>query len=139
MCVGNETKPELDELFGPTPTEFLTSKTPKCIRRSAEFNLALHHQSGSNSLYYPQVLATQWRQRSAVPQLVKKLGIDVVHQPTPISPRSSGLLTNFPAPLIIGPMNGAISTSRAFASCNPRGPRNCQINSLPEDLKGVSL
>ena len=105
--------------WGPTPTEFLTSKTPKCIRRSAGFNLALRHGWGSDSLYYPQVLATQWRQRSAVPHLVKKLGIDVVHQPTPISPRLSGLLTNFPAPLIIGPMNGAISTSRAFASCNP--------------------
>jgi hypothetical protein len=49
---------------------------------------------GSNPLYYPQVLATQWRQRDVVAQLVKKLAIDVVHQPTPISPKVPSLLTD---------------------------------------------
>src|SRR5260370_37171964 len=75
MCVGNETKPELDGLLGPdaqrvsyigdahmhSAFRWIQARTPSWM--------------GSNPLYYPQVLATQWRQRGAVPELVKKLGI----------------------------------------------------------------
>jgi hypothetical protein len=32
MCVGNETKPELEELLAPMRSESLASKMPRCIR-----------------------------------------------------------------------------------------------------------
>ena len=82
---------------------------------------------GSNPLYYVQVLTTQQRQRKVVRRLVEKLGIDVVHQPTPISPRAPSLLVNVSAPLVIGPMNGGMEYPPGFRFLQPqamRGMRN---------------
>src|SRR5215831_66115 len=137
MCVGNETKPELDELLGPNAHRvsyiedahmhrafrWIQARTPSWIR--------------SSPFYYAQVLATQWRQRDAVVQLIKKLGIDVVHQPTPISPRVPSLLVNLPAPLVIGPMNGGMEYPSGFRFLQPRGVRGVKnlarslANALP--------
>jgi hypothetical protein len=102
MCVGNETKTELDELLGPMRRGSLTS-----MRAAFRWVQARTPSwPGSKPLYYPQVRRTQWRQRVHVAQLVRTLGIDVVHQPTPISPRVPSLLVDLPAPLVVGPMNG---------------------------------
>ena len=95
---------------------------------------------GSNPLYYLQVLVTQWRQRAAVAQLVKKLGIDVVHQPTPVSPRVPSLLVDLPAPLVIGPMNGGMEYPPGFRFMQPRGVRGVKnfarslANALPRPV-----
>jgi len=114
MCVGRETKPELDELLGADAQRvFYVEDT----RMHAAFRWIQDHiplSMGSNPLYYIQVLTTQLRQRKVVRQLVKKLGIDVVHQPTPISPRVPSLLGNVSAPLVIGPMNGGMEYPPGF-------------------------
>jgi glycosyltransferase involved in cell wall biosynthesis len=95
---------------------------------------------GSNPLYYAQVLATQWRQRDFVAQLIQKLGIDIVHQPTPISPRVPSLLVDLPAPLVIGPMNGAMEYPPGFRFMQPRGVRGVKnlarslANALPRPV-----
>jgi glycosyltransferase involved in cell wall biosynthesis len=41
-------------------------------------------------------------------------GIDVVHQPIPVSPREPSLLYDIGAPVLIGPMNGGMSYPPAF-------------------------
>jgi hypothetical protein len=108
MCVGNETKPELDELLGPEARRVSYVEDAQMHSAFRRIQARTPSWMGSHLLYYPQVLATQWRQREAVAQLVKKLGIDVVHQPTPISPRVPSLLVDLPAPLVIGSMNGGM-------------------------------
>jgi glycosyltransferase involved in cell wall biosynthesis len=137
MCVGNETKPELDELLGPNArrVSYVEDSQMHSAFRWIQDRTPLW--MGSNPLYYPQVLATQLRQRDAVVQLVKKLSIDVVHQPTPISPRVPSLLVDLPAPLVIGPMNGGMEYPAGFRYLQPQGVRRVKkfarglANALP--------
>src|SRR6516164_3205366 len=74
---------------------------------------------------------------SVAAQLVKKLGIDVVHQPTPISPRVPSLLVDLPSPLVIGPMNGGMEYPPGFRFLQLRGLRGVKnlarglANALP--------
>ncbi len=123
MCVGKETKPELDELLGPDAQRVYYVEDTHMHSAFRWIQARTPTWMGSNPLYYPHVLATQWRQRGVVPQLVKKLGIDVVHQPTPISPRAPSLLVDLPVPLVIGPMNGAMEYPPGFRFLQPRGVR----------------
>ena len=137
MCVGNETKPELDELLGPDARRVFYIEDTRMHSAFRLVQARIPTWIGFNPLYYSQVLATQWRQRGAVAQLVKELGIDVVHQPTPVSPRVPSLLVDLPAPLVIGPMNGAMEYPPGFRFMQPRGGRGVKnltrslANALP--------
>jgi len=59
-------------------------------------------------------LAVQLAQRRIVRELVAAEGIDVVHQPTPVSPREPSMICDVGAPVIIGPMNGGMDYPPAF-------------------------
>ena len=52
---------------------------------------------------------TQLEARRIARRLVAAEGIDVVHQPIPISPREPSLMHRMGAPVVIGPMNGGMS------------------------------
>lgn len=54
--------------------------------------------------------------RKRAKQLVHDLRIDVVHQPTPVSPRRPSGLYDLGAPVVIGPLNGNMYYPPAFAS-----------------------
>jgi glycosyltransferase involved in cell wall biosynthesis len=54
--------------------------------------------------------------RRIVRDLVAKYQIDVVHQPTPVSPKEISLIDKVGAPVIIGPMNGGITYPPGFES-----------------------
>jgi glycosyltransferase involved in cell wall biosynthesis len=54
-------------------------------------------------------LLTAWELRQRVIDLVKTLKIQVVHQPTPVSPKAPSMLFNVGAPVIIGPLNGGMT------------------------------
>jgi glycosyltransferase involved in cell wall biosynthesis len=47
-------------------------------------------------------------------KLEREIKFDVIHQPTPVSPLFPSFLNNMQAPLIVGPMNGAMSYPPAF-------------------------
>jgi len=59
-------------------------------------------------------LVTQVEQRRVARKLVKEHGIDVVHQPTPVSAREPSLLTDLDVPVVIGPMKGDTDYPPAF-------------------------
>ena len=59
-------------------------------------------------------LSTQLAQRRIVHRLVREHGIDVVHQPMPVSPREPSMLFGFGVPVVIGPMNGGMDYPPAF-------------------------
>lgn len=60
------------------------------------------------------LLSTQYVQRKIIRSLIREHRIDVVHQPTPVSPRFPSLLTGLGVPVVIGPMNGGMDYPPAF-------------------------
>lgn len=60
--------------------------------------------------------ATQLEARRVVRRLVAEHGADVVHQPTPVSPREPSLMHGVGAPVVIGPLNGGMGWPPAFAA-----------------------
>ena len=60
------------------------------------------------------VLLNQLIQRGMVKRLVRDHGINVVHQPIPVSPKAPSFIANLRVPVIIGPMNGGMDFPPAF-------------------------
>jgi glycosyltransferase involved in cell wall biosynthesis len=137
MCVGNETKPELDELLGADAHRVSYVEDARMHSTIRWIQARTPSWLGSYPMYYTQVLITQRRQRDIVAQLINKLGIDVVHQPTPISPRAPSFLVNLPAPLVIGPMNGWMEFPPGFRFLQPRGIEG--IKNLARSLANTLL
>jgi len=65
-------------------------------------------------------VSVQLAQRALVRRLVSEYGIDVIHQPMPVSPREPSLMYGFGVPVIIGPMNGGMDYPPSFRRL--RGP-----------------
>jgi glycosyltransferase involved in cell wall biosynthesis len=61
-------------------------------------------------------LATQLAQRRLARSMVRELGIDVVHQPMPVSPKEPSLLHGLGAPVVVGPLNGGMDYPPGFGS-----------------------
>ena len=112
LVVHERSRAELIELF---PTEldrirFVPDQTLQKIffragsflpRRIAEATFGLANQ-----------MLTQFAQRAEVRRLANENA--VVHQPIPVSPRFPSLLWELGAPVVIGPMNGAMEYPPAF-------------------------
>lgn len=60
------------------------------------------------------------RQRKIIKSMVKKNLVNVIHQPTPVSPKEPSLIYNVDAPVIIGPMNGGMSYPVGFGFMESR-------------------
>jgi glycosyltransferase involved in cell wall biosynthesis len=74
----------------------------------------VHYRIGDlifNQLIY---VLTQFRMRATVRRLVVANGIDVVFQPTPISPKTLSYMFGFAAPVVIGPLCGGLELPAAF-------------------------
>jgi len=59
-------------------------------------------------------LISEYFIRRMARRLVERHRIDVVHVPTPVSPKLSSLLHDLGAPVIMGPMNGGMAYPEAF-------------------------
>jgi glycosyltransferase involved in cell wall biosynthesis len=57
---------------------------------------------------------TQWVQRRLARRLIAENGIQIVHQPIPVSPREPSGVFGLGVPVVIGPMNGGMSFPDAF-------------------------
>lgn len=64
-------------------------------------------------------LISQFMQRRVAREMIAKLSIDIVHQPTPVSPRLPSMLYGLGVPVIIGPMNGNMTYPPGSASIRP--------------------
>ena len=61
-------------------------------------------------------LLTQCYQWVLAKRLVKEKNIDIIHEPSPVSPKQPSLMFGLGVPVIIGPMNGGMSFPAAFES-----------------------
>jgi len=59
-------------------------------------------------------LLTQWMGRKIARRLVKEHGIDIVHQPIPVSPKEFSLIRRMGAPVVMGPLNGGMHYPPGF-------------------------
>jgi hypothetical protein len=59
--------------------------------------------------------ASAWSQRKLVRRLIVEHGIQVVHEPIPVSPKRPSFMHGLGAPVVIGPMNGGMDYPPAFA------------------------
>jgi glycosyltransferase involved in cell wall biosynthesis len=59
--------------------------------------------------------ATALMQRKVVRELIARHGVDVVHEPIPVSPKQPSFMFGLNVPLVIGPMNGGMDFPPAFA------------------------
>jgi glycosyltransferase involved in cell wall biosynthesis len=60
------------------------------------------------------ILINQVIQRRMVRRLIRSRGINVVHQPIPVSPKAPSFFWGLNVPVIIGPMNGGMDYPEAF-------------------------
>jgi glycosyltransferase involved in cell wall biosynthesis len=59
-------------------------------------------------------LYTSVMQRKIVRDLVRTQGIDVVHEPIPVSPKQPSLMYGLGAPVVMGPLNGGMNYPPGF-------------------------
>ncbi|MEZ5964509.1 MAG: glycosyltransferase family 4 protein [Planctomycetota bacterium] len=57
---------------------------------------------------------TGLRARRVVRRLVREKGVNVVHQPIPVSAKEPSVFTDLGAPLVIGPLNGNMDWPKSF-------------------------
>ncbi|MBL4744107.1 MAG: glycosyltransferase family 4 protein [Cycloclasticus sp.] len=57
---------------------------------------------------------TQCCQRGLASKAIKDLAIDVIHEPAPVSPRQPSALFGLGVPVVIGPMNGGMTSPSGF-------------------------
>jgi glycosyltransferase involved in cell wall biosynthesis len=68
-------------------------------------------------------LLTQTMAKEIARGLIRRHQINLVHQPTPVSPKDTSILHDLGVPLIIGPMNGGMSFPQAFRKTEGRSIR----------------
>lgn len=59
-------------------------------------------------------LLTQWLTRRLAKRLIREHGLNLVHQPTPVSPKAPSLMFGLGVPVIFGPMNGGMTYPPGF-------------------------
>ena len=60
-------------------------------------------------------MLSQREARRMARETIVRHRIDVIHQPTPVSPKEPSLLGNLGVPLVIGPMNGGMTYAPGFS------------------------
>jgi glycosyltransferase involved in cell wall biosynthesis len=80
----------------------------------------LPHRIGHATVGMGLYVLTALMQRRIVRDLVQQLSISVIHQPTPVSPRTPSALFDVGAPVVIGPLNGGMTFPPAFRRRQPK-------------------
>ncbi len=80
-------------------------------------------------------VVTQSRLAASARGLARDIGADVIHQPIPVSPAFPSFLSNMPAPVVIGPMNGGMDYPPAFRKDYSQG--SAGVVALARTLAGV--
>lgn len=75
------------------------------------------------TVYTALQVLTSFQQRRVARTLVNTFGIDVVHQPTPVSAISPSFMYSLGVPVVIGPMNGGMDYPPTFKHMNSRSER----------------
>lgn len=106
LLVHARNRSEVVELLG--ENAFRVHWVPDSLFQKIIWNLGnpLPHNVKSFTTGWFVHLITQFNQRSIARRLIEQHQIDVVHEPTPVSPRLPSMMYGLGAPVVIGPLNG---------------------------------
>ena len=108
------TRTELEELF-PNDTERILSIPDRWYHRLLwRLGKPLPRRISSATFGTAMELVNQVLIRRMVLDLIRTQGVNVVHQPTPVSPKAPSSLYGLGVPVVLGPMNGGMNYPRAF-------------------------
>lgn len=113
LLVHERTRSELESLYPNDANIVYVSDTilHKVLWRIGQL---LPARLGSFTTGFLMRIATQLAQKPIIRKMISELGVNVVHQPMPVSPKEPSLIFGFGVPVLIGPMNGGIDYPPAF-------------------------
>jgi glycosyltransferase involved in cell wall biosynthesis len=114
LVVHERTRPELEERLGPHHDRVLYSPDLPIHQRLNAFAERLPHRIAANTVGLVIQAITETDQRRTVERLVKEQGVNVVHEPIPVSPKAPSYIADVGAPVIVGPMNGGMGFPSGF-------------------------
>jgi glycosyltransferase involved in cell wall biosynthesis len=114
LIVHGRTRPELEALF-PDDADRIRYIPDRWFHKLIWQTSKLLPRRVSEAVFGTMmVLINQSIQRDMVRQVIREHGVNVVHQPIPVSPKGPSLIAGLGAPVIIGPMNGGMDYPAAF-------------------------
>lgn len=112
---------ELKEDLSPELFEAITFVPDNMVHRAVYALGNLFHYRIADLVFGQLIhIVTQISMRSIAKQLVRDNGIDIVFQPSPISPKAVSFMYAMGAPVVIGPMCGGLELPPAFRSMDGR-------------------
>ena len=113
LVTHERTRAELSKLF-PDEQRILYVEDTRLHRLMWHASRMLPARIAYFTVGFVSRFAAQLRQRQLVRKLIAEEGIEIVHQPMPVSPREPSMMYGFDVPVIIGPMNGGMDYPPAF-------------------------
>jgi glycosyltransferase involved in cell wall biosynthesis len=114
LVVHARTRDELEAAFPSDKNRLRFIEDTWFHRLLFRISRALPRRIAESTFSLLSILITQYLARKIVLALRDSEGLDVVHQPIPVSPRSPSLMFGLKLPVIIGPMNGGMEYPPAF-------------------------
>lgn len=114
LLAHSRTLPELERLFPEDRDRILTVPDTWLHKLFWSVNSLLPRRVYEATFGMFITLVNQYLQRKIVRKLVLEQGIQLVHQPTPVSPKAPSFLSDFGVPVVIGPMNGGMEYPKGF-------------------------
>jgi glycosyltransferase involved in cell wall biosynthesis len=125
LVVHARTRDELEAAFPSDKNRFKFIEDAWFHRLLLKISRALPRRIAGSTVSLLSMLITQFLARRIVLALRDSEGLDVVHQPIPVSPRFPSLMFGLNLPVIIGPMNGGMEYPPAFRHSESMVSRIC--------------
>jgi glycosyltransferase involved in cell wall biosynthesis len=114
LIVHGRTRPELEALF-PEDRDRIQYIPDRWYHKLIwQLSRPLPRRVSEATFGTLMVLINQLIQRSMIRRLIRDHGIDVVHQPIPVSPKAPSFISGLGVPVVLGPMNGGMDYPPAF-------------------------
>ncbi len=123
MVLHERTRHELVELLGDDIERVAFVRDLPVDRWLHRLSTYFPPRVGENTFGFVMQNLTQWRQRALLKKLVSEQRVNVVHEPSPVSPKRPSLIFGVGAPVVIGPMNGGMSFPRPFGHLQKKSER----------------
>lgn len=106
LLVHARSRPELDELLGEHASRISYVRDTWLQQILWKLGAPLPGPVQANTTGWFVHMITQLTQRRVARRLIERFKIDVVHEPTPVTPRLPSMMYGLGVPVVIGPMNG---------------------------------
>jgi glycosyltransferase involved in cell wall biosynthesis len=116
LIVHGRTRPELEALFPSDPDRIQYIPDRWFHKLIWQLSRPLPRRVSEATFGTLMVLINQLIQRSMVRRLIHENGINLVHQPIPVSPKAPSFIAGLGVPVVLGPMNGGMDYPPAFRS-----------------------